>query len=273
MENFFKRMFGAKKKGFMFTTRNLATHTGNGERISSQRESSTGSTGFTTVESLVSDSSDYIRYSTSSGSIGGIMSTASQTAKEAKVDERKEVEPKAVFEEVKREGLEPDFTNLDTKIKAVEGRISILKEHLSDDHLRDEHKALFFLKNRRKYLDTRKKTPLDWAMTNREAVDDLCKRYKLQTVPLKQYYTLVPNEGLKEMARFTKAYKAITGDLPIFELVIKDAEKKPEEAAARKKKDRDPILLANSPLGDFMFVIGAWDEEVEFVDEIIYQGK
>jgi len=260
MQNYFKRLFmGEKKKGFMFTTTNLGTQTGDGMRISDRPQGNQSN--FISIDSLYTQNV-------------GIGTESPNTQKvEPPKDERKEVKPIEVFNEIKKEGLEPNFNNLDKKIKVITDRIEILKEHLSEEHLMDEHKALFFLKNRRKYADTRKKYPLDWAMTNREAVDDLCKRYKLQVVPLKQYYTLVPNDGLKEMNRYTKAYKAITGDKPIFELVIKEKEVEKKEEKTRTRKDRDPILLANSPLGNFMFVLGAWDEEVEFVDEIIYEGK
>lgn len=184
-----------------------------------------------------------------------------------------------MFKEIKTQPLDVSFDDLPAKISAVEARIEILREHLSDDHLGDEHRTLFYLRNRLKYLSTRKRNPLNWAMTTQDAIDDLCKTYKLKVVPLKQYYTLVPEEGVKEMDRYTRAYKAITGDVPIFNLVIKDVppnEPKKGDPAAKpqqRKKDRDPILFANSPLGNHLFVIGAWDDEVEIVDEIIYHGK
>lgn len=240
MKNFFDRIFKKDKK-FVYTTRNLGHNTGNGERIG--RDTISGSV----ISDWVISSTDNI---------------------EKKVDERKSVEPIEVFNELKQETPKISFDNLEEKIKVVSERIKVLKEHLTEDHLNDENRTLFYLKNRQKYLKTKSKTPFDWSMTTKEAVDDLCKRYKLKIVGLKQYYTLVPKEGIKEMERYTKAYKAVTGDNPIFELVIKDTEEK-----ATKKKDRDPILLANSPIGNFLFVIGAWDDEVEIVDEIIYGFK
>lgn len=261
MKNFFKRIFSEKKKPFVFTTRNLALNTMNGERIADSSNS------FFTVNDAV--------YGSSLAQSNGVLSyTTLDNPKETKKeDPRKVVEPKAVFEEIKKEGPELSFDNLDEKIKTVTERIDILKEHLDESHLGDEHKTLFYLKNRKTYLKTMKKNPIDWAVTTREAVDDLCKIYKLRVVPLKQYYTLVPKEGISEMARYTRAYKAVTKDNPIFELIIKEAEVKSEEEKQQKKKDRDPILLANSPLSNAMFVLGAWDDEVEIVDEIIYQGK
>ncbi len=265
-------MFG-KKKGFVFTTKNIARSTGNGDRIGSN-SSEMNMNNFLSIDQAIRDQAISQSYSSS---IGGVMTSSGEStglSASATKPERIAVEPKAVFDQIKRETPEISFDNLEEKIAVVENRIEILREHLDESHLKDEHRALFYLKNRFKYLSTMKKNPLDWAMTTQEAVNDLCSRYKLQVVPLKQYYTLVPSEGLKEMNRYTKAYKAITGDNPIFELVIKDTAVLPtEEAKKTKKKDRDPILLANSPLGNFLFVLGAWDEEVEVVDEIIYGSK
>lgn len=267
MKNYFKRIFGEKKKPFMFTTRNMARPTGNGDRIINAGGQMSN---ILLIDDIISSSS----WGTATNSNGVFeVGTPMPVQVPLPSDIRKAVEPKEVFEEIKKENIEFSFDNLDEKIKVVSERINILKEHLDEGHLADEHRSLFYLKNRKSYLKTKDKNPLDWAMTNQDAIDDLCKNYKLKVVPLKQYYTLVPNEGIKEMDRYTKAYKAITGDLPIFELVIKDADVKSEEAKQQKKKDRDPILLANSPLGNFLFVIGAWDDEVEIVDEIIYQGK
>lgn len=258
MKNYFKRMFARKPQPFVYTTSNMRNRTGNGDRIMPVSGRRSNDTFFTW------SSNDIL-----TGVVGG-----SEGSKKP-ADVRKETEPKAVFEELKAESTpEVSFDLLPQKIKSVSERIGILKEHLDESHLMDEHRALFYLKNRQKYLSTMRKSPLDWATTTQDAVDDLCKRYKLKVVPLKQYYTLVPNEALREMERYTKAYQAITGDKPIFELVVKDTEAlKPEDRKEAVKKDRDPILLANSPIGNFLFVLGAWDEEVEFVDEIIYGVK
>lgn len=280
--NYFKKLFTKKeeKKKYLFTTRNLANKTANGDLV--RREGGNRwADSFQSIENLIQSSSTNntlsdvaIAYNTSSSHGGGSTQDPPSEPKKPE-DPRKEVEPKAVFGEIKTEPLDISFENLDEKIKNVTERIDILKDHLDEAHLQDEHRALFYLKNRRKYMDTRKNYPIDWAMTTEDAVDHLCKTYKLKIVPLKQFYTLVPKEGVKEIGRYTKAYKAITGDEPIFELVIKDKpEQKPKEKKPeQKRKDRDPILLANSPLGNHLFVLGAWDDEVEIVDEIIYYGK
>lgn len=245
-------MFQREKPKFLLTTQNLiANHTGNGDVMDYGNVLSE----YITIESITE------------GWNNSSSSAAAVKVVKKKEDERKDIEPIQVFAEMKKETPDISFADLEPKIKAVKERMSILEQHLSPEHLKDEMRTLWYLENRLKYLKTRKKNPIDWAMTTRPAIEDLCKRYKLKTVPLKQYYTLVPKEGLAELERYTKAYAAVTGDNPIFELVIKD---KPEET---RKKDRDPILLANSPLGNFMMILGAWDDEVEIVDEIIYGMK
>ena len=192
MKNFFKRLLlrETAKKDFVFTTRNLGEPTGNGMRIADVVGNHLGNV--LTIDTLIGDSS-----TTNYSSAVQMISTGESVKSPSKpVDERKAVEPKAVFEEIKREDPGISFENLDEKIEAVAERIRILTEHLPADHLGDEQRTLFFLKNRKKYFKTKKKNPIDWAMTNREAIKDLCSRYKLRTVPLKQYYTLVPSQGL-----------------------------------------------------------------------------
>ena len=261
MRNFFNKVFG-DKKAFRFTTSNLGEPTGNGTRIRRGNPGSLSTDQFITIDSISQGRST--TYSTS-----GAVVAIGPNSNPPKEDERKAVQPKEVFAEIKREEADVSFDGLDDKIRVVEERIALLKEHLDEGHLIDEHKALFFLRNRKAYLKTRKKHPFDWALTTTEAIDDLCKRYKLRTVPLKQFYTLVPKDGIREMTRFTAAYKAVTGEQPIFELVVKESVAAPEQ----RKKDRDPIILANSPFGNHLFIVGAWDDEVEVVDEIIYGMK
>lgn len=245
IKNFFKR------NEYRYTTKDLIGHdTANGMRVS----------GATTTGGSFVSISDMTRSSVISSL------SSDQAVTKVKKDKRKKVNPIDVFKEVEIEDIEISFDNLEEKIKAVTERVGILKEHLDEDHFKDEYKTVFYLQNRLKYLKLKKKHPLDWAMTNHDAIADLCTRYKLRKVPLKQYYTLVPKAGIDEIAWYTKQYKAIVGDDPIFELIIKDDVK-------TEKKDRDPILLANSPLGNFYFVLGAWDDEVEIVDEIIYGNK
>ncbi len=273
MLNFFKKKKCEEKKvcgkkPFVFTTRHLADNTANGELIRNVSPARLYSgNDFSTIDSISYSPQAIAQINT----LGDNSTNSPTKGSVPNADERKVVNPKDVFEEIKKETPEISFENLDEKIKAVKERVDVLKEHLDEGHLGDELKTLFYLENRKKYLEIREKNPLDWGLTTQEAIDDLCKTYKLRIVPLKQYYTLVPMDGIQEMKRFTSAYKAITGDVPIIELIIKDD--RGEEKPTQRKKDRDPIMVANSPLGSHLFILGAWDDEVAIVDEIIYGLK
>lgn len=161
MRNFFKKLFEKKDapKKFMFTSRNLADMTGNGEMV--RRD---GGNRWARNNSLL----EYVTIDTitnspwSATSTTGVAVPVSGMSKSPnQEDQRREAEPIAVFKEIKTEPLDISFDNLNQKIKNVEERIDILKEHLDEAHLQDEHRALFYLKNRRKYLDTKAKNPID----------------------------------------------------------------------------------------------------------------
>jgi len=79
------------------------------------------------------------------------------------------------------------------------------------------------------------------------------------------YYKNVPNEALEQLEAYQKMWKKYRGeDTPEVGLVC-------DEGGKEQKKD--PILYASSPFGNWYYVLGAWDKEVEYVDEIIYGGK
>ena len=40
-----------------------------------------------------------------------------------------------------------------------------------------------------------------------------------------------------------------------------------------KETRKDPILLAKSPFGNWFYVLGAWDKEVQYIDDLIYYNK
>lgn len=191
MKNYFKRLLlKDKKKKFVYTTRELAKGSdSNGEMVRNPQM-------FHTLGDLAYSSTGSSVWINSSIPGVSIQATNVTNLPSPKV-ERTAVKPIEVFNEIKKEDIEIDFKNLDEKIKVVEERLKVLSEHLSEEHLKDEYQALFYLKNRKKY--TEGKYNFEWAITNQEAMDDL--------------------------------------------------------------------------FGNFFFVLGAWDDEVEVVDEIIYYGR
>jgi len=128
----------------------------------------------------------------------------------------------------------------------------------------NEDEALGFLKARKKYQKCGKL--FCWATTTDELIDKLCKKYKVRMVDFGSYQRNVPAEAIDELEKFVNAYDKVRNDTLILKLIVDDKPDSPE-------KKKDPILLAASPFGAWWYVLGAWDREVEIIDDLIYHKK
>jgi hypothetical protein len=175
-------------------------------------------------------------------------------------DKRITKKPVEVVGEIVKEEPVIMLDGIDQQIKIVQKRIRILEEQ--NCNVRDEKEALGYLKARSKYKSNKKY--FKWAITNQEMVDKLQKKYKVQLVSFAAYVKCVPNEALDELEKFMKAYRKVGKEDPELKLITDY--QGPEHR-------RDPILLARSPFGRWWYVLGAWDKEVEIVDDLIIKGK
>lgn len=177
------------------------------------------------------------------------------------VDPRIAKKPLEVFEEILSEGPQIDLSNLDEKIAMVKERGDLLKRHLGREAI-DEKLALGYLQARKKLVNNKKE--FTWLITTDEKVKALCEKYQLRVVGFSGYCKNVPTEGLKEMENYIKAWEKVRYDEPEFSLIIDDG---------GEEEKKDPILLVTSPFGRWYYVLGAWDKEILYVDDIIYHAK
>lgn len=177
-----------------------------------------------------------------------------------KDDTREIKKPVEVLQDIIIEQPIIDLRELDHKIEVVRRRISVLTEQ--GVRLTDEYIALDYLLARKKYAKF--KSLFKWKVTTKEKINVLLSKYKLQTVSFPAYYKCIPNEALDEIEKFADALDKVSDKQPELSLVIDY--KGPEQK-------KDPILLACSPFGMWYYVLGAWDKEVEYVDDLIYNGK
>ena len=127
----------------------------------------------------------------------------------------------------------------------------------------DEREALRFLMARKKYLKNKELFP--WPVATFPKIEALCKKYKVRTVDFDGFYKNIPMEAVDELELFSKAYHTVEKEYkPMLKLVIDDG---------GKEDKKDPILLASSPFGRWYYMLGAWDKEVQIVDDLIYKGK
>ena len=84
-------------------------------------------------------------------------------------------------------------------------------------------------------------------------------------------------EAIDELEKFMKEYEKVSpGTKPVLKLIIDDIPEKAPDGKVKGdsiERKKDPILLASSPFGRFFYILGAWDKEVEIVDDLIYHGK
>jgi hypothetical protein len=176
------------------------------------------------------------------------------------LDNRIDKKPVEVYREIVSEIPKINLSDLDGQIKLVRKRLNMFSElGLSAG---DEKEALIYLNARKKL--SKVVTKFAWATTNQKLIERLCSIYKLRIVIFDSYYKNVPMEAVDELEKFLDAWVLVRKDKPQFKLII-------DEGGKETKKD--PILLAPSPFGKWYYILGAWDKEVEIVDDLIYNGK
>lgn len=179
-----------------------------------------------------------------------------------KKDKRVTKKPVEIYEQIISKKPVINLNNLDGQIKLVKERMKVLTQHTRGVDLKHEKIAINYLKARKKYL--KYKDEFKWAITNQDMIDKLCKKYKVKKVSFNAYYRNIPKEGVDEIKKFGEAFQNVSNNDPVFELIIDDN---------GKETRKDPILLALSPFGNWYYILGAWDKEVEIVDDLIYKRK
>ncbi len=182
--------------------------------------------------------------------------------KKDKKDKRIKKKPVEIFEEIINEQPKINLKDLDKQIELVEERIKTLRDHTRGIDFKQEEQALGYLRARKKY--EKYKDNFKWAITNGDMIEKLCKKYKVRKVSIGNYYRNIPKEGVDEIKKFGESFSCVSRQDPLFELIIDDG---------GKEQKKDPILLAASPFGNWYYLLGAWDKEVEIVDDLIYKRK
>lgn len=177
-------------------------------------------------------------------------------------DERIEKKPVDVFKEILMEEPKMNLVDLDKQIKMVQRRKEVLEDHLGQNDHSQETEVLGYLRAR-KFLSKFGKE-FKWPATDQKLIETLCSKYKVMKVSMGAYYRNLPMEAIDELEKFSEAFSKVSKAKPLFELIVD---------SGGKEQKKDPILLARSPFGRWYYVLGAWDKEVEIVDDLIYNGK
>lgn len=181
-------------------------------------------------------------------SSGGIVDT----------DNRKEVTPLSVMNEL--ETVPTPFTveNLDEKIATLKDKSKLINQRFAKAQIDGLIKRL---ENRKKYEDNfsfYNKFP----NTTDSNIDKLLEKYKLVMDTSDKFVPSFPKDAIEIMKEYTAITKKISGEKPVYYVI---AEKSDFE---KKVKKLDPILLAQSPFGFYWQICGAWDKEMLLLSEL-----
>lgn len=207
-------------------------------------------------------------YAVPAQQIGGTIDSMStnglfDTVKEMPKDLREDKKPVQVVGEIIAKKPEIQTGGLKDQIKIVEARLKVLKKY--GGNTSDETLALQFLKARQKYTKTEKLFS-EWPITTDEMIQELVKKYKVQFVNFYSYSKSLPIQATEQLEKFGAAWEKVVDDdtKPDLRMIT-------DYKGTEHKKD--PILLAASPFGAWWHILGAWDEEVKIVDDLVYHGK
>jgi hypothetical protein len=176
-----------------------------------------------------------------------------------RVDNRLEVKPIEVMHELEKP-VAFDTDNLKEIEKKLEARISVF-EKMGASADSETLRALSICRARMKYPKVA--DAFHWKTTVDSKIKDLTSKYKLEHRSVSDFIKKMPTEAVEVMTEYTLLYGKVTAESPSFTII----------APASSFKQRDPILLAKSPFGQYYYILCAWDKEVEYVSDLLSEEK
>lgn len=158
--------------------------------------------------------------------------------------------------------LDPDY--VDSQLNDFKEKLGLIKseEYDMSRGVKEIASVVVRLENRKKYgqadgfFDD-----YPYAMTSK--IEALVKAHDyLKIGQIASFLADLPKEAIQVMKDYNKATDKICGKQAVFYII---ADKKDFE---KKSIRRDPILLAQSPFGHFWQILGAWDKEMLFLEEL-----
>lgn len=205
---------------------------------------------------------------TSSTGGGAIIVGDSELKKSATPKEREKLSPKRVFEMhfLHDQGfmLNMDPVYVDSQIQDFKEKLALMKDPRYDHMGSSEIGSIILrMENRKKYNTTAQKVLEKFPYTTNKRIESVLKNHSnLQLGEIAQFIADMPKEATDAMKEYNAATEKLCSKKAIFYII---ADKKDFQ---KTNSRRDPILLAQSPLGHFWQILGAWDEEMLFLDEL-----
>lgn len=190
-----------------------------------------------------------------------------EKANEPKKKERTKLTPKRVYDlqmlhdksfEV---NMEPKY--VDEQLADFKAKLGLMNDPGYNHRGFDEVGSIIIrLENRKKY-PTVKATFEKFPYTTNSRINSVLKKHDyLQLGEVDQFVADMPKDAIEAMKEYNEATQKLCDKKAVFYIIADKKDFKKTESR------RDPILLAQSPLGHFWQIIGAWDKEMLFLEEM-----
>lgn len=118
------------------------------------------------------------------------------------------------------------------------------------------------LENRKKYAEV-KDFFEEYPYTTTSKINGVIKTHNhLKCGKIAQFIADLPKEAVEVMKKYNEHTDKVCGKQAVFYIIADQKDFKKSDTR------RDPILLAQSPFGHFWQILGAWDEEMLFLEEL-----
>jgi hypothetical protein len=150
-------------------------------------------------------------------------------------------------------------------LELLEEKLSVLRDKerlITQEYSKHEVVALIErLENRKKYADNADFFA-PFANTTDENIDKLLGKYDLVMKEADLFIPEFPDTAIAIMTQYTAKVVELCGKQPIYWVIAQP------ELFKERYKQRDPILLVQSPFGFYWQILGAWDKEMLILSEL-----
>jgi len=172
--------------------------------------------------------------------------------------QKKVVKPIEVLEEIQMPVRDVDLVGIDQKIAVLEIKKTLIKQEYSK---LDVENAIQRLKNRKKYREYRNFYG-QFTTTTTEKIEELLNKYDLSFQSADLFIPELPDEIVYTIKEYQEKTVEICGKQTIIMVIATS------DLFRKITKDRDPIILAQSPFGFYYDILGAYDKEMIMLSEL-----
>lgn len=200
---------------------------------------------------------------------GGTIAVPKGKEAEKKAEEKKEkVSPKGLYElkllNDKAFKLNTDEKFIDEQLESFKDKLGMIKTEEYDMRrgVQEISSVVARLENRKKYSKFNEFYE-QFPYTQTSKINDVLKAHDhLKLGQIAQFIADMPKEAVNVMKEYNSKTEEVCGKKAVFYII---ADKKDFKQTNSR---RDPILVAQSPFGHFWQILGAWDKEMMFLEEL-----